>query len=391
MKPLRGHLPLLTLLSSGRFLAFIARLSIVPFYPELMLRFGTSYTGAGTLFSAFFLGYSASLIPAGSAADYARPRRQFTLGLILMGLTGAVVALTGSYSLAIAGRIVAGAAVAMTFTASLKLVAVRFTREVRGKAFGVMDTATGLGTLTALSVLPVFSQWFQYQYLLLSLPVLCAVALIFLPLAGIDTPPEQEHAARLKTPLRSLLDRNLALITVTALLGLFTVNGALAWLPTHLTQVLQYTKVQGGYVMGVVLAGQMIGVYPAGSLSDRIGRRLPLVYFGTATLLVSFIGLTLIGRGFWIYGLAFLLGTGMSVSVTPLTVLAMENAGPDRAGVISSITVAAAQAGSGLAGVIFGWVLDRTGSFTAIWLAAAVLAGIRLVLASRIQERRPAA
>jgi predicted MFS family arabinose efflux permease len=133
----------------------------------------------------------------------------------------------------------------------------------------------------------------------------------------------------------------------------------------------------------------MIAVYPAGSLSDRIGRRLPLVYCGTATLLVSFIGLTLIGRGFWIYGLAFLLGTGMSISVTPLTVLAMESVGPERAGVVSSITIAAAQAGSGLAGVIFGWMLDRTGSFTAIWLAAALLAGIRLVLASRIQERRP--
>lgn len=388
MKPLRGHLPLLTLLSSGRFLAFIARLSIVPFYPELMSRFGTSYTGAGTLFSAFFLGYSASLIPAGSAADYSRPRRQFTLGLILMGVTGAVVALTGSYSLAIAARIVAGAAVALTFTASLKLVAVRFTREIRGKAFGVMDTATGLGTLTALSILPVFSQWFRYQYLLLSLPVFCAVALVLLPRAHIDTPPE-ERVVRHKIPLRNLLDRNLVLITVTALLGLFTVNGALAWLPTHLTQTLQYTKVQGGYVMGVVLAGQMIAVYPAGSLSDRIGRRLPLVYCGTATLLVSFIGLTLIGRGVWIYGLAFLLGTGMSISVTPLTVLAMESVGPERAGVVSSITIAAAQAGSGLAGVIFGWMLDRTGSFTTIWLAAALLAGIRLVLASRIQERRP--
>ncbi len=364
----------------------MARLSIVPFYPELMARFGTSYTGAGTLFSAFFLGYSASLIPAGSAADHANPRRQFTIGLILMGCTAAVVALTSSYPLALAARVLAGAAVAMTFTASLKLVAVRFTRDIRGKAVGVMDTATGLGTLVALSLLPVLSQWFQYQYLLLSLPLLCAGALAILPWAGIDQPARGEPSGRPRTPLRTLLDRNLSLIMVTALLGLLTANGALGWLPTHLTEVLKYTKVQGGYIMGVVLAGQMTGVFPAGILSDRMGRRLPLVYFGTAILLVSFLGLTVVGRGALLYALAFVLGTGMSVAVTPLTVLAIENVGADRAGVISSITVAAAQAGSGLAGVIFGWVLDRTGSFKVVWLAAAAISAARLVLASRIRE-----
>lgn len=391
MRSLRGHLPLLVLLSTGRFVTFIARLNIVPFYPELMTRFGTTYTGAGTLFSAFFLGYSASLIPAGSAADYSRPRRQFTFGLVLMGATGAVVALTRSYPLALTARVLAGAAVAMTFTASLKLVAVRFTRDTRGKAVGVMDTATGLGTLTALSLLPVLSQWFGYQYLLLSLPVLCAGALALLPSAGIEQAAPGEPSLRPRTPLRVLLDRNLALITATALLGLFTANGALGWLPTHLTEVLRYSKVQAGYVMGVVLAGQMAGVYPAGTLSDRIGRRLPLVYVGTAVLLVGFLGLTVIGRGALLYALAFVLGVGMSVAVTPLTVLAMESVGPDRAGIISSITVAAAQAGSGLAGVIFGWVLDRTGSFTAIWMAAAAISAARLLLASRIHERQAAA
>jgi predicted MFS family arabinose efflux permease len=133
-----------------------------------------------------------------------------------------------------------------------------------------MDTATGLGTFTALSLLPVLSQWFSYHYLLLSLPLLCAGALALLPSAGIDRATPDGASGPPRTPLRALLDRNLALITVTALLGLFTANGALGWLPTHLTQVLQYTKVQGGYIMGVVLAGQMAGVYPAGILSDRI-------------------------------------------------------------------------------------------------------------------------
>ena len=374
------------LLSAGRYLAFVARLSIVPFYPELMARFTTTYTGAGALLSAFFLGYVACLIPAGSAADRWSPKRQILLGLLLMMGSGGAVAMAPSYGAVFAARVAQGISVALIYTASLKLVATNFARETRGRAVAIMEMSTGLGMLTALTALPVLSQWIDYRYLLLSLPMLCIGALCVFPFIRAAHTTPSDGAGNAGMPLRALLDRNLAFITLTALLGLFIVTGVLGWLPTYLTQSLGYSKAGAGIVNGVVLAGQLLGVYPAASLSDRLRRRLPFVFAGTMGLIAAVLGLTVVGSGIWMYALAFFLGLGLSCSVTPLTILTMELYGPERAGVIGAVAVASAQAGSGLAGVVFGWVLDQTGSFTAIWLCAAALGGLRLLTISRIRE-----
>jgi len=374
------------LLSAGRYLAFVARLSIVPFYPELMARFTTTYTGAGALLSAFFLGYIACLIPAGSAADRWSPSRQILLGLLLMVGSGGAVAMAPSYGTVLAARVAEGASVALIYTASLKLVATSFPRAIRGRAVAIMEMSTGLGTLTALTALPVLSQWIDYRYLLLGLPMLCIGVVGVLPFLRLTHPRPSDGAGPARVPLHALLDRNLAFITLTALLGLFIVTGVLGWLPTHLTQSLGYSKAGAGIVTGVVLAGQLMGVYPVGSLSDRLRRRRPFIFAGTVGLIAAVLGLVVVGSGIWMYALAFFLGLGLSCSVTPLTILTMELYGPERAGVIGAVAVASAQAGSGLAGVVFGWVLDQTGSFTAIWLCSAGLGVLRLLTISRIRE-----
>jgi predicted MFS family arabinose efflux permease len=383
---LRDALPLLVLLSVGRYLAFLGRLNIVPFYPELMHRFGTTYAGAGALFSAFFVGYALTLVPAGAAADRRHPRRQMAAGLALLGLAGAAVALAPTYPVAFAARVAVGVAVALTYTTTLKLVAVVFSRANRGRAVGVMEWATSLGMLTALSALPVLSQWVSYRVLLLALPVLCAPTLVLFPRVPLGPASAPGRPARPAPGLGSVLGRDFVLIAVSALLGLFTISGILSWLPSHLTDALGYSKPQAGAVMAVVLVAQMLGVYPAGSLSDRLRRRLPLVWGATAAVAVCALALAIAPAGLWIYVLACVLGLGMSASVTPLTVLSMERFGPERAGLVGAVTVASGQAGSGLSGVVFGWILDRTGSFTAIWLVTAALAALRLVTTVQIRE-----
>ena len=394
---MRGIGGLLLLIAAGRFVAFTARMNVVPFYPELMARYGVSYTGAGGLFSAFFAGYALSLVPAGALADRVAPWAQMAVGLLLVCGAGLGVVQAPTYSLALLARALEGLGVAVTFTAILKLVAVRFTRETRGKAVGLMEMATGLGFLFALSVQPWLARWVDYRYLLLVLPALCLAVLPLVSLArdggaaGHGRTAGQDAAARPPAPpLRDLLGRDLVLVTVTSLLGLFTVNGLLGWLPTYLTENLDYSREEAGLVTGVLLLAQTLGVYPAGSLSDRLGRRLPVVHVGTVGLVAAFIGLALSGPGAGIYLTAAVFGFAVAWAVTPLMILTTEMFGPERAGLISALTVAVAQAGSGVAGVFNGWVLDRTGSFQMVWFTGAALAALRLVTAAAINEGRRA-
>ncbi|MBI4279846.1 MAG: MFS transporter [Armatimonadetes bacterium] len=384
---MRGLWGVLLLISAGRFLAFVARMDIVPFYPELMARYGTTYTGAGALFTAFFVGYVLSMIPSGLAADRWQSDLQIALGFLIMGLCNIAVALTTSYTLALGARVVQGIGVAMVFMGVLKLVAVSFTRGNRGKAVGVMEVATGLGLLTALTIFPVLSRWIDYRWLMLSLPVMCVAVVVAMIALRRSAPSGEAARARPGPPLRSLLGWDLLCITLTTFLGLFCYNGLLGWLPTHLS-LLGYSKAGAGAVNGVILAASMAGVYPAGSLSDRIGRRVPVVNVGSLIMIAGFLGLLVVKGGAAMYALAALIGLGMSMAVTPMTILTTEMFGPERAGVISAITVAVAQVGTGLTGVVFGWVLDRTGSFTAVWLLATLLSALRLPTAAGIGEMR---
>ncbi|HEX6988675.1 MAG TPA: MFS transporter [Bacillota bacterium] len=386
-------------LALSRYLAFVTRLNVVPFYPELMERFGVTYAGAGALYTAFFVGYALSLIPAGAAADRGRPARQLAVGLAVAGAAGAVLSLTGSFAAALAARVVQGLAVALMYTAVLKVVAVEFSQQHRGRAVGLMEQATGLGMLTALTFAPLLSTWVAARWLLLSQAGMCALALILL-LQAPPTRPGRPTApgaaatrpgpgeARPLPPLRNLFGRDLALITLTVMLGLFAANGLLAWLPAHLVDGLGHSKAAAGLITGLILAGQVLGVYPAGTLSDRLGRRLPVVHAGTALLIAGFTGLLVVQGGWALYVLAVILGVGMAWAVTPMVILSTEFFGPERAGLASSITIAFGQAAAGLTGVVFGWVLDQTGNFNAIWISAALVAALRFPGMLAIREQR---
>lgn len=384
---MRGTGGLMFLIAAGRFVAFTARMNIVPFYPELMARYGVSYTGAGGLFSAFFAGYALSLVPAGALADRVASWAQIGVGLLLMCGAGLGLVEAPTYALALVARALEGVGVAVTFTAILKLVAVRFTRETRGKAVGLMEMATGLGFLFALSIQPYLARWVDYRYLLFILPALCLGVLPLVSLARDGRAVREDAKERPPVPpLRDFLGRDLVLITATTLLGLFTVNGLLGWLPTYLTEVLGYSRGEVGLVTGILLLAQTLGVYPGGIVSDRLGRRLPVVHVGTVGLVAGFTSLALAGPGTGIYVTAAVFGLAMAWAVTPMMVLTTEMFGPERAGLISALTVAVAQAGSGVAGVFNGWILDRTGSFQVVWFTGAALAALRILTAAAIDE-----
>src|SRR5690606_23620252 len=83
-------------------------------------------------------------------------------------------------------------------------------------------------------------------------------------------------------------------LTLTTTLGLVAANGLLGWVPTYLTDELGQDRATAGLITGLILAGQVLGVYPAGIVSDRIGRRKPVLYVGTAGMAVSLASLLVV-------------------------------------------------------------------------------------------------
>jgi predicted MFS family arabinose efflux permease len=83
-----------------------------------------------------------------------------------------------------------------------------------------------------------------------------------------------------------------------------------------------------------------------------------------------------------------LAGTGLALTLPVLTTLTTELFGIHRAGVAVSLNLAVGQIASTISGVLFGYVLDATRSFTLVWLLglAIALAGFVPAVALRRAE-----
>lgn len=78
----------LSVICASYFLTFAHRLSVMPFYEEIMLHFDVGYTQAGMLMTVFALLYAGFLIPSGVLADRGDPVKLLAVAVLGTGLGG---------------------------------------------------------------------------------------------------------------------------------------------------------------------------------------------------------------------------------------------------------------------------------------------------------------
>lgn len=395
---MRGKGPLLGLLAATRFVAFAGRMGMVPFIPELMTAYGAGYTAMGALYSSFFAGYALCLVPAGWASDRWGARPVLAAGLVMSGLAQAGFALAPSYGIALAGRVAVGVGVAFVYAPVLKLLAEAFGRAERGRASSVLEMAIGATLVVVLSGFPLLARIAQPRWLLLGAALAAFALLPWLMRLRVRSP--EAVAAERAAPVPAApvpaagtpaAGRGFFAMLAVGFLGLLVAGGVLGWLPTYLEQGVGLAKPAAGAVMGVLLASQLAAAYPAGIVSDRLGRRVPAIDLGTALMGAAALGFALGPGGWEVWLAAAVFGAGTAAGISQLVTLSAEYGAASRSGLITSATTAVGQLGSALAGVLVGAVVDLTGGFRAAWWVLLAAAALRLWLARFIPEGEPAA
>lgn len=381
----------LALVCASRLLDFTLRMGIVPFFPELAERFGISYAAVGGIYSAFFIGYAALQLPFGWMADRWPENRLVALGLIGLGASALAFLQADTWQGAAAARLVMGATTAAMAVPGIRLAATAFPPERRGHAVGVVETAIGASNLLALSGFPLLARWISVD----ALTILPAVASF--PLAAaflwMGSPPRLQAtpAARAAQPgpAAGTNLRQVAALFVLGFLGLMALNGFMGWVPTFLREGLGYAPSAAAAVMAVALAVYVPAAYVSGSTSDRLGRRIPMVNAGSAIMIAAYLAMAFGGAGpAMVYAGALLYGIGGGSSMPALIAFSTEALGPARAGLATGLMQVAAQAGSAVAGVVYGAVVDWTGEFSGVWWLGAVVLAVRVVASRLAVEAR---
>jgi MFS family permease len=347
-----------------------------PLLPLIRDTFALSYAQSGFAVSAYSLSLGLSNGPIGLLADRIGPRKVMVFGLLFTGVVSVALAQAGDYVQLLILLLSLGIISGTYHAPAAALITRLFSSRVRGAAMGFHITGGHLSFFAApllAAYLATTTGTWRTPYLLFAVvPVVLAVVLWLITpsdrivrTSGDFLAPFREIRTVFRTigPLVSLsIAFQVGIASMTAFLALYLVD-ARGIAPAIAAVAFGYTQLVG-----------MFGAPFGGWLSDRLGRRTPILIalgiIGPATYLISITPNDLLLIPLTIFGLAF------SMRGTATEVLVMDTAPAGRRGAVLGAYYLAAQPIGGIATPIFGLVAGAVGisaAFSGIGLLLAVM------------------
>ncbi|HRF58804.1 MAG TPA: MFS transporter [Fimbriimonadaceae bacterium] len=256
---------------------------------------------------------------------------------------------------------------------------------IRGRAFGLhraLDTAGALvGVLIAAMLMLAMPGAYRTVFVLAAVPGFLAVALLF-TVREREPPPAANAANRQKVPWRTFPRAFWVMVGLSLLFGL--ANSSDTFLLLRASELgLSEAQVVGTYALYNVM--YMLVSYPAGILSDRLGRWL-MIGLGWALYAAVYGGFAFTGPGgliplFALYGVYIGLTKGVSVA------LVADHAPKEWRGSAMGIYFMTSGGVTLAANAVTGVLWDRVGYqaalLTCAGIAAVAVLGIPLALRTR--------
>ncbi len=332
--------------------------------PQLSDAFGLTAMGVASMVGLFYWGYSPFSLVAGAAMDGLGPRKVVPIGAAMVGV-GALLFATGNGTAASIGRFVQGAGGVFALVGAIYIASTNFPASKAAtligatQMFGMAGGSAGqfvVGPLIASGV-PWSTFWIGMGIAGLAISVL----LFFLI-------PAPEPAARREGWVRTagvglgVVFRNPQSILCGMIAGLLFIPTTIldmTWGVRFLQDAhgLEYAKA----VMhsSTVPFGWIIGCPLLGFVSDRIGRRKPVIV-GAAVVLLGCLGWILYGPVGVLppYVLGIVTGIASGAAMLPYTVIKEANP-PNVSGSATGVVNFLNFTFSALLGPVFGWMMVR--------------------------------
>lgn len=343
--------------------------------PELRREFELTVSQVGLMFAAPWLGGMMTALAWGVAADRWGERWTGSIGLLGAAASLCLAAFATSFDVLVAGFVVAGAFSSAVNSAAGGAIASWFGPRERGFAIGVRFLALPLaGVLVALLLPPLLAAGgLRLPFLTL---VCFAVAAAAAVAVALSRGPHVLPAASGVEPVHPIFDRRVwRLAVATALLGAAQVAVS-GFAVIFLEGERGFTVAQAGAVLAGMNIFAAAGRLWSGWLSDRRGRRSPIVRSIAATS-----GAALFCVGLFAYSpprvIAPLLvvAGGLAMSGNALLFTVTAEIGGARPGAAVGFQQTFAVVSAAVTPVLFGTLIEAT-----TWRVAFAAAGVTALL-----------
>ncbi len=357
--------------------------------PYLVDDFALTRSQLGLLTTLFF-GVGGVLSPvAGPLVDRLGGRRVMIASFVVLaaGVAGASVA--PSFWLVLLMTAVAGLALAAGNPVTNKLVAVHLPEGRRGVTMGVKQAGVQIGAfLTGALLAPAAAAWGWRRAL---------VASIVMPFAGLvaslrTVPPDGDAGPAPVRSERRKLPRSVTWLAVYAFLMGAGVAGVNAYLPLYAVEDLGVSAEVAGAVVALIGFVGILSRVAWGWLSERgNGYITPLLVMAAGAITALLLVIWAKEAGSALLWPAALIFGATAVTWNSVGMLAVvTEAHPNDAGRASGRVLLGFYGGFVPGPVVFGLIVDATGSYRIAWTVTAViflLAAVQMVVWRRLSHR----
>src|SRR6266850_8201380 len=361
----RPNYRMLGLLALGHLVIDTNQGSLPALLPYRKAVLGLTFTATGVI--VLMANITSSLIQPlfGFLADKTARRWLLPLSVLLSAIGIGLSGVASSYYAVLALVMVSGFGVAAYHPEGYR-TATQVAGERKATGVSIFSTGGNIGIAIGPPLITALVTTLGLAGSLgLLVPGLLVAGLLMMVLPGLSRPlPARTHSATLAP--KTMVGAMSLLILVIAVRS-WTQIGFSTYVPFYYLEVLKGDPHMVGTLLAVFLGAGAAGTLIAGPISDRIGHRRYMVgvFFLATPLAVGF----MLASGIWSFILLGALGVVL-VSTFTVSVVLGQAYMPRNVGMASGLIVGFAIGAGGIGATALGWIADRWGLSSALWISA---------------------
>lgn len=347
-----------------------------PLFAPIIQTFALSRTLASLTMTLFIAPIVLLAIPSGIAVDRYGTAivGRIAFGLLFVG--GLATGLVGTFPLLLVARAVSGIGGGLLLVTLLKVVVEQVPRNRRGLALGIFAAGLPAGTGVAFNLLGPLGLHLGWRTAVLAAAAFVGIgAVLFWRLNPAPSVKPPTPTTRLRQVLRN---PELWRLAATTVFGYMAILGFTTWAPSTLTRYAGVPAWVAAFIASLLLLIDIPLSPPWGRLSDRIGRRKPLIIasfaiYLTGSLLVPIAARLPVLTIPALLGVVLVMGIGCAIFFLVALAIPPEVVSAELAGAAYGLFFTAQVIGMMAGPILVGMTLDRT-SAVGGFLAVSVLA-----------------
>jgi MFS transporter, ACS family, hexuronate transporter len=378
-----------------QFFCSMANNSFGPLAPFLIADLKISRAQLGLFSSLAFLAAVIFSMPVGWMVDRFGVRRLLLLGPGIFGILFALFSLIPNVGVGYVVVFLIGTSYQFLNPASAIALVSWFPLKSRATAVSIKQSGVTVGSAIGAIIIPSLCVWLGWR----NAVAILGVAVIVIAVLGFSIYREwPRQSSKPQTPVlanirQAIANKNLLYLGLTCTCYSVLQVSTTIYLVLQMVEMKRISAVEAGTFLMAANIGGAVGRIMWGSISDRLfgGRRSPVLFIigVIGGILAIILSICMAGMSNWIlYILIFIFGA-MALGWTGVfMVFATELSGKESAATGLGWAIGITTIGGMVGAPVFGYIVDKTSSYTPAWLAVGIVTIVGALLMTLIRANK---